>query len=133
VAAIIDGVAVQILILPVFIALRVGLEFVADAIRYGKTGEIAMMQNTVLLIIGYAIYEAVLDSSASQATLGKRIFDLKVTNLDGNRISFVRALGRHFAKYISSVTLLIGYIIAGFSARKQALHDMIAGTVVRRT
>jgi len=133
VAAIIDCVAVQILILPVFIALRVGLEFVADAIRHGKTGEIAMMQNTVLLFIGYAIYEVVLESSASQATLGKRIFDLKVTNLDGNRISLARALGRHFAKYISSVMLLIGFIVAGFSARKQALHDMIARTLVQRT
>ena len=49
----------------------------------------------------------------------------------GNRISFERASGRYFAKWVSSLTLLVGYIIAGFTARKQALHDMLAGTLVR--
>jgi uncharacterized RDD family membrane protein YckC len=58
---------------------------------------------------------------------------MKVTDLQGNRISFARATGRHFAKYISAMILLIGYIMAGFTERKQALHDMIAGTLVRRT
>ncbi|PYV64750.1 MAG: RDD family protein, partial [Acidobacteria bacterium] len=58
---------------------------------------------------------------------------LKVTDLAGRRISFARASGRYFAKYLSSMTLLIGYIMAGFTERKQALHDMIAGTLVIRT
>jgi len=58
---------------------------------------------------------------------------MKVTDLQGNRISFARATGRHFAKYISAMILLIGYIMAGFTERKQALHDMITGTLVRRT
>src|SRR2546428_774442 len=67
------------------------------------------------------------------ATVGKMVFGLKVTNLEGHRISFARATGRHFAKLISAMILLIGYIMAGFSERKQALHDMIAGTLVVRT
>jgi uncharacterized RDD family membrane protein YckC len=58
---------------------------------------------------------------------------LKVIDLYGNRISFARATGRHFAKYISGVILGIGYIMAGFTERKQALHDMIAGTLVIRS
>jgi uncharacterized RDD family membrane protein YckC len=79
------------------------------------------------------IYEAALESSSKQATLGKMALGLKVTDLYGNRISFARATGRHFAKYISGVILGIGYIMAGFTERKQALHDMIAGTLVIRS
>ena len=73
-----------------------------------------------------------MESSSLQATLGKMIFGMKVTDLNGNRISFARATGRHFAKYLSSMILFIGYIMAGFTERKQALHDMIAGTLVIR-
>jgi len=76
------------------------------------------------------LYEALMESSSYQATLGKMIFGMKVTDLYGNRISFARATGRHFAKIISLVTLCIGFIMVGFTERKQGLHDMIAGTLV---
>ncbi len=76
------------------------------------------------------LYEALLESSEKQATIGKLVMGLKVTDLNGDRISFARATGRHFSKIISGMTLLIGYIMAGVTARKQALHDMIAGTYV---
>ena len=79
------------------------------------------------------IYEAVMESSSKQATLGKMALGLKVTDLEGRRISFARATGRHFAKLLSGMILLVGYIMAGFTERKQALHDMIAGTLVQRT
>jgi len=79
------------------------------------------------------IYFASLESSASQATLGKRMLGLKVADLSGGRISFGRATGRYFAKILSGVILLIGYIMAGFTEKKQALHDMLAGTLVLRT
>jgi uncharacterized RDD family membrane protein YckC len=52
--------------------------------------------------------------------------------LAGSRISFGRATGRYFARWISNMTLTIGYIMAGFTAKKQALHDIIAGTLVMR-
>ena len=78
------------------------------------------------------IYEAAMENSSKQATLGKMALGLKVTDLEGRRISFARATGRHFAKIISKMILLIGYIMAGFTQRKQALHDMIAGTLVQR-
>jgi uncharacterized RDD family membrane protein YckC len=55
---------------------------------------------------------------------------LVVTDMNGNRISFLRATGRYFAKILSALILLIGYIIAAFTARKQALHDMLASTLV---
>ncbi len=79
------------------------------------------------------LYEALTTSSAWQATLGKRILNLKVTDEAGNRISFARATGRHVAKYLSAVIFFIGFIMAAFTERKRALHDMLAGTLVRKT
>jgi uncharacterized RDD family membrane protein YckC len=55
---------------------------------------------------------------------------IKVTDLNGNRISFGRATGRYFAKILSGMILMIGYIMAGFTEKKQALHDMIASCLV---
>ena len=76
------------------------------------------------------IYCAVLQSSAWQATVGKKAVGLKVVDENGNRISFGRATGRYFASYISALILCIGYMMVGWTSRKQGLHDMIAGTLV---
>ncbi len=76
------------------------------------------------------LYFAIMESSAWQATLGKKALGLYVTDYDGRKISFARATGRHFAKILSTLILFIGYMMAGFTARKQALHDMIAGCLV---
>jgi uncharacterized RDD family membrane protein YckC len=78
------------------------------------------------------LYFALLESSAWQATLGKKALGLEVTDLQGRRISFGRATGRFFAKILSTITLFIGFIMIGFTARKQGLHDIIAGTLVLR-
>ncbi len=86
----------------------------------------------ILAFFGTWLYEALMVSSAKQGTLGKMVFRLRVTDLNGARISFGRATGRFFAKILSGM-LLIGYIMAGFTERKQALHDMMAGTLVVRS
>lgn len=78
------------------------------------------------------LYYALLESSAWQATVGKKTLGLEVTDLAGHRVSFARATGRYFAKIISVLTFWIGYIMAGFTEKKQALHDMIAGCLVIR-
>jgi len=78
------------------------------------------------------LYEAFMTSSEWQATVGKRVMFIVVTDLNGNRMSFARATGRHFAKYISVFLLGIGFVIAAFTAKKQALHDMIAETLVMK-
>lgn len=89
---------------------------------------------TLLLVAtGSWLYEAFMLSSAYQATLGKMIFRMKVTDLYGRRISFARATGRHFAKILSGMILCIGYIMVGLTERKQGLHDMLAGTLVPRS
>lgn len=80
--------------------------------------------------VGGWLYYALMESSEKQATLGKQALGIIVTDIDGNRISFGRATGRDFAKFISSLTLLIGYIMAGFTEKKQALHDIIANCLV---
>jgi uncharacterized RDD family membrane protein YckC len=83
-------------------------------------------------VVGQWLYFALMESSAAQATLGKMVLQLKVTDLDGRRVGFSRATGRYFAKFLSALLILIGYIMAGLTARKQALHDIIAGCLVIR-
>ncbi len=78
------------------------------------------------------LYFALMESSSRQATLGKMLVGIMVTDLDGGRISFGRATGRHFAMILSALTCYIGFVMAAFTERKQALHDMIAGTLVVR-
>lgn len=85
--------------------------------------------NLVTTIIAW-LYFVLMESSTKQATIGKMALGIKVTDMDGNRISFGRATGRHFAKIISAIILLIGFIMAGFTEKKQALHDMIAQCLV---
>ncbi len=92
----------------------------------------AMIRLTLLRTILNWLYYSLLESSAWQATLGKKALGLEVTDLDGNRIGFGRATGRFFAKIISSIILGIGYLMAGFTEKKQALHDILAGTLVIR-
>lgn len=79
------------------------------------------------------LYFAGMESSARQATFGKSIMSMRVADLDGQRISFGHATGRFFAKLVSGIIpFLIGYWMAAFTAKKQALHDLIAGTLVLR-
>lgn len=83
----------------------------------------------VAVLVGW-LYYAIFESSPKQATPGKMALGLVVTDIHGCRLSFGRATGRYFAKIISVLTLGIGFIMAGFTPRKQGLHDFIASTVV---
>jgi len=79
------------------------------------------------------LYHAWMESSEWQGTVGKKALGLVVTDMAGQRVSFGRATGRHFGKIVTNmVPLFIGYILAGFTAKKQALHDMLAGCLVLR-
>lgn len=84
-------------------------------------------------VVGSWLYYAYFESSAWQATPGKKILNLLVTDLNARPVSFARASGRYFAKIITGlIPLGIGYILAGITERKQALHDMIASCLVLR-
>lgn len=76
------------------------------------------------------LYYALSESSPKQATLGKQALGIVVTDLNGKRISFGKATGRYFGKYLSTITLFIGYLMAAFTDKNQALHDIMAGTLV---
>jgi uncharacterized RDD family membrane protein YckC len=88
---------------------------------------------TTFFMIVKWLYFAGMESSARQATFGKAAMSLRVTDLQGRRLSFGHASGRFFATIITEfIPFGIGFIMAGFTEKKQALHDMIAGTLVLR-
>lgn len=124
VATILDALIVGAVTIPLVFMLGVG----------SLTDERAflsfMPMFNLLLIAGAWLYEAALTSSSYQATIGKLVVGLKVTDANGNRLSFLHATGRHFAKLLSQLTLFIGYLMVAFTERKQGLHDFIAGTLV---
>lgn len=78
------------------------------------------------------IYRSLLESSPWQATVGKRIFGLIVTDEYGGRLSLGNAALRHAAKILSAIPFLFGFVMVGFHARKQGLHDIVAKTFVTR-
>ena len=108
----------------------VGLGF---GIVYGATIEteqgLELFGNIIGIILGW-LYNSLFESSAKQATLGKMALGIKVTDLEGNRISFGKASGRHFGKIVSTLTLFVGFLMVAFTERKQGLHDMMAGCLV---
>lgn len=135
VAVIIDAIVVGVVTFPVSLIIGVVLGLAGHAVAMPNAGAqlASFLVTFTFSTLASWIYEAAMESSKYQATLGKMALGLKVTDLEGRRISFLRATGRHFAKILSGFILCIGFIIAGFTERKQALHDMIAGTLVMRT
>jgi uncharacterized RDD family membrane protein YckC len=91
-----------------------------------------IMLLTLLFMVIDWLYNSILISSSRQATLGKMLMGIVVTDMNGERISFLRATARYLVRAFISGFLLIGYLIQLFTARRQALHDLIAGTLVVR-
>ncbi|MBN1348967.1 RDD family protein [candidate division KSB1 bacterium] len=75
-------------------------------------------------------YFSGLESSPLRATPGKLALGIYVADMEGKRISFGRATARHFSKIVSNMTMNVGYLMAGFSMKKQALHDMVASCLI---
>ena len=88
----------------------------------------------VLLGVGGTwLYNALLESSDWQGSAGKKALGLIVTDMAGQRVTFARASGRHFGKIVTSfIPLGVGYALAGFTEKRQALHDMLASCLVLR-
>ncbi|MFC1650539.1 RDD family protein [Candidatus Latescibacterota bacterium] len=83
-----------------------------------------------IMFLSAWLYFALLESSTKQATLGKKVIGIIVTDIKGNRISLLRATGRHFARILSAFPLGIGYLCTAWTKKHQALHDMVVDTVV---
>lgn len=90
----------------------------------------AIFATAIISFLGTYLYFVLFHISSWQATLGKKMLGLQVTDINGNKIGFGRATGRYFAMAFLSGILLIGYLMAAFTEKKQSLHDLIAGTVV---
>lgn len=122
-AALLDGVIVTIISFLIGIVVGIVLSVInSDALT-------SLVGNLVGIAIGWPYY-AIQESSPKQATIGKQALGIVVTDLNGKRISFVQATIRYFSKILSALILFIGYIMAAFTEKKQALHDIIAGTLV---
>ena len=94
---------------------------------------LALAMSMVAMLGGFVIgigYYAGFHASRGGATLGKMAVGIKVVRSDGERITFLRGVGRYFGFILSSLTLMIGFIMAAFTERKQALHDMLCDTLV---
>jgi uncharacterized protein YjbI with pentapeptide repeats/uncharacterized RDD family membrane protein YckC len=116
VASIIDGIVVN---------LAVALVGALTA----KTDNVALM--TSLSLFGNWLYFALCESDPSwQGTVGKKVLGLIVVDDEGAPISFGRATGRYFGKFVSALLLGIGLLMAAFTDRKQGLHDIMAGALV---
>lgn len=97
----------------------------------GFVGNMMMVAGISFLIVIF--YFCGFESSSKQGTIGKQAMRLKVGDANGNRIGFINALGRYFAKILSSLILCIGYLMIIWDNKKQGLHDRIAGTYVYRS
>lgn len=144
VAYIIDNIIIQIIqsfvIIPVLGVMGIGFAsasaFDWDDISGAETVGMliafisAMSALVIVSLIIQVLYYALMESSKNKATLGKMALGLEVVDMDGKKLDFGKALIRQLGKIISGMIFLIGYIMAGFTEKKQALHDIIAGTLV---
>ena len=139
--SVIIGFAVMVLFVPFFFLM--GGAAMLETLPRGRGERVDPAQFTAFLgliltlvalgSVAKWLYFAYLESGEKQATWGKQALGLYVTDLTGQRITFGRATGRFFAKFVTGlIPLGIGFIMAGFTERRQALHDMIASTLVLR-
>jgi uncharacterized RDD family membrane protein YckC len=117
VASILDGIIVNLAISVIGAALASSADGGATVVG-------------LLTLFGNWLYFALMEAGPWQATIGKRVLGLMVVDDHGRPISFGRATRRYWGKLVSTVILGIGFILAAFTSRKQALHDMMAGTLV---
>lgn len=138
--SVVSSVAFIILLIPLFVLTGVGgvLSKIGSGEDIGEDAAALLGFGFLFGFVGIILvvswlYFALSESSSWQATPGKKLLNLQVTDTDGRRLSFGRASGRFFAKMITGmIPLGIGYIMAGFTEKKQALHDMIAGCLILR-
>ncbi len=121
---------VQMVVMAMFFGVSAGA-MAGDSAALMAGGMMGILVGMIIVPIALnAVYFAAFHASSKQATLGKMAVGIKVTDDDGQRISFARGIGRYFATILSSLILCVGYIMAGFTERKRALHDMVCNTLV---
>ncbi len=131
-ASLIDLAIVLLAVIPFALVLTWTMEALHGDLRMklGHARYLAGLGAVFSWVIGDWLYNAQLLSGERQATIGKRCFSLRVTSARGRRISFAQASARHFAKFLSAFIVLIGFLMAAWTHKRQALHDMVADTIV---
>ena len=124
-ASVVDSLISLLVVVPVIALAGRGW---ADAYNDAAAAGIVFVANC---LVGW-LYFALFESRGWQATPGKRLLGLRVTDLAGNRISFGRASGRYFSKLLSFLIFYIGFIMVGLTDKKQGLHDKMVDTLVLR-
>lgn len=128
--ALILGVVQSIIIKPIVgVPMWSYSEYDDSGIAFSMWSGPLLRVQLISAIIGW-IYFASMESSTRQGSVGKIAMNIRVTDMNGNRITFMRATGRYFGKYLSMMILLIGFLMAAFTKKKQALHDVLAETLV---
>jgi uncharacterized RDD family membrane protein YckC len=124
--------AVSLLLLGICVGVAILTDETLDFENPGGIVMAAVLLAIAALIVINWLYEALMTSSPRGATLGKMALGLRIVRFDGTQLSFGRATARHFAKAIATpaVPLAIGYVMAAFTNRKRALHDILADTLV---
>jgi uncharacterized RDD family membrane protein YckC len=118
-AIIIDGILLQIV--------QAGISF---AMYGGYSFSDSRVDLSLISVVVGIVYTVAMQSSATQATLGKMAVGIKVGDENGNRISMLNALGRYLASFLSAIIMGIGYLMVLWDDKKQSLHDRLAGTYV---
>lgn len=143
-AYLIDGIILGVVSWLIFIPILAAIGIGASSMEYSEemmmdeeaaAGMAAMLAGGMMMIVFVSaaagwLYFALMESSSKQGTLGKMALGIIVTDVNGNRLTFGRATGRYFGKILSGLIFYIGFIMAAFTEKKQALHDMIAGCLV---
>jgi len=132
------GTVASVLMVIMFLIMGIGLLGMGRSLdRFAANPEALRIGFALMHLLSYlvsfaltATYYIWLHASSSKATLGKMAVGIKVVRMNGERISVARSIGRYFAFVLSSITMGIGFIMAGMTRRKQALHDMICDTLV---
>jgi len=104
-------------------------QLTADGTMGAMLGSVIAAYGMVLIVIPW-LYFAGFESSRSQATPGKLLMHIVVTDMIGNKPTFARVTLRHFAKFVSGLVILIGFLMIGLTKKRQGLHDRIAGCLV---
>ena len=130
-AYLIDAIIMGLVLVPLGALIGV----LAAATSDGDFENSPMWPLATLIIRGASValgwlYYGLMESSPWQATIGKRVLGLRVTDMNGNRIGFGKATGRYFGKILSGMICLVGFIMVAFTEKQQALHDIMAGTLV---
>lgn len=131
IAFLVDYIIIAIAEIILFLIFGVILQLTGNADKSNSlTDTVIGMFILIVLVVGNWLYYSLMESSNLQGTLGKAVLNIKVTDYNGKKISFKKATVRYFAKILSAIIIFIGFAMAGWTRYKQALHDIIAGTLI---